>query len=46
MEEVEVFEEVVWAVDFKVEAFEVELVALEVVDDPVEFHLGGRDQQE
>lgn len=46
VEEVEVFEEVVWAVDFEAVDFEVELVVLEAVDEPVEFHLGGLDQQE
>ena len=46
VEVVEVFEEVAWAVDFEAVDFEEELVALEEVDEPVEFHLGGLDQQE
>jgi hypothetical protein len=46
VEAVEVFEEVVWAVDFKEEVFEVEPVVLEPVDDLAEFHLGGLVQQE
>ena len=33
-------------VDFEVVDFEVELVALELVDAPVGFHLGEQDQQE
>ena len=46
VEEVEVFEAVVWVEVFEAADFEEALVALERVDDPAEFHLGGLDLQE